>query len=984
MPLVIKTADFPAAALDGTANAILNGGGNLRAYTDSSKATRLPLDIVTLVSSGSPDALVHARIDTAESAATIYFETHESETTQPAVGAAFGRNAVWADYEAVLHLSETGDGTAGEYIDSSGNGHDGQLTSGTSPPAAITTNHPFGGTWSGFGNSHAITLANTAAMITGGDFNFSIFYNVTLLNNAKGLFGNRFGSSSDYAQMKLNGQVRVNGAGDVTVGGTQATADVTNKMQADVGAGGIEYFQNGASKNTGSGQTLTTDDDFRIGTYYDASSERFINGNACEARIRKSKLGATWVAVEYANQIGNGDWATSSAWAETTPDTTKTASIAIQAQTATIAMTVEYTPPEVNNTVVELFCVGTGTSTPYLIDANNADNNLLINYQTDKAVFVNDASGTGLDFTAGAATSNAAYAMLSNAKDNGDIATKLNGVKKMWILLVLDLTAGHANGSRIFHFGEDSGNGIMGLTVTTSKLEMRWDNAATGNGSDFPLPPVGKTIVAINIDTNQASLGDRVKTYYDKVEQTNTTSDISQFSALSEMTSATGDFVVGNRGSANRGIQGVIRYLKIVKDENLTAQEIIDSYDGLSANDDIDWQDQEPPFVAPAQVDYIMTSIFNRAAYSSSSTATPFTVALKAGATAPPTSSWGYFTIEQNDDNAIFANVVGELTTATNFVVHGIEQTSESDDSMPVFAGALNIFSSLPVKRISEAEEDGRDIVLMIGDGNCVGNNGTASSTNGWNEILDRPSASVLTLNLGTLAVNDAHSGTVTDNELTNQYHIAEEPLPHTQNAGGFPPANSVGFGIPLAKQYFHRTQWARQALVLPLGKTADSSFTGTQWIASTGSLYLAAVSAVDTALAANAESRVSMIVISLGHLDASGAASAAFEAALDALINKLRSDAFAGNAMQTDFSKVPVVVCGLHADFITTIGAEATAINNSLADTPNRLRNTAFAAIDASYTTDASTWYWDATAMRDMGKVIYTAYTNTFTNIVI
>src|SRR3989344_9011926 len=40
-----------------------------------------------------------------------------------AVTDTYGRNAVWADYEVVLHLNET-TGGSGAFIDSTGNGHD--------------------------------------------------------------------------------------------------------------------------------------------------------------------------------------------------------------------------------------------------------------------------------------------------------------------------------------------------------------------------------------------------------------------------------------------------------------------------------------------------------------------------------------------------------------------------------------------------------------------------------------------------------------------------------------------------------------------------------------------------------------------------------------------------------------------------------------------------------------------------------------------
>jgi len=237
-------------------------------------------------------------------------------------------------------------------------------------------------------------------------------------------------------------------------------------------------------------------------------------------------------------------------------------------------------------------------------------------------------------------------------------------------------------------------------------------------------------------------------------------------------------------------------------------------------------------------------------------------------------------------------------------------------------------------------------------------------------------------LHLGTQVVDATHASTSADSEVTNQYIIAEEPLPHINNAGNFPPANSVGFGIPLGKAYFHRTQWAREVVLLPLGATTNSSFDGTQWTASTGSLYTAAVNATNTFLAEDSHNKLAMIVISLGLLDSTAGANATFEASLDALINKFRSDAFTGNTLQSVFTKVPVVVCGLPTDFISTTGAAATAIDAILVDTPNRLSNTAFADPDVGYATETSDNHWDATAQRLFGEVIYTAYLNTFKNI--
>jgi len=75
---------------------ILNGGGNLRAYTDDTKATQLPLEVVTFVTGGSPEVQVWVKA-TAVTGGTIYLEADSVATSQPAVTDTYGRNAVWVD-----------------------------------------------------------------------------------------------------------------------------------------------------------------------------------------------------------------------------------------------------------------------------------------------------------------------------------------------------------------------------------------------------------------------------------------------------------------------------------------------------------------------------------------------------------------------------------------------------------------------------------------------------------------------------------------------------------------------------------------------------------------------------------------------------------------------------------------------------------------------------------------------------------------------
>ena len=677
------------------------------------------------------------------------------------------------------------------------------------------------------------------------------------------------------------------------------------------------------------------------------------------------------------------------------------------AQSATLALAAVYVPPPDTSAIEEWFFAeaASGTAPLEATPVHNALNKLTLNYQTNKMNYFNDATGTGLQLTAAAASDNGPYAILENAQDNGDIASKLTGKSVIYFIIVLDLIAGHTNGARLLHYGGDATDGILGITVGTATLELRWNKTASGDGRVFPNPPVGKTIMLIQIDTSEADNNDRVKCYYDNVFTASTGSGtVTLNSVLPGPGGTATDFVVGNRGSANRSVEGTIRYLKMGRDRILSAEERLAAYTGLAANDDISWQTQtfdvtaafaaqsaqlsmivQALFNYTAPIENIMTSVLNKVYGTSVSTASPFTFTIDAASNAVVDGARFFVMIEQQANIGIWANVViTYASTGTVMTIVEILETSESDNSMPTFASAVNIFSSVPISMMSEAQEEGRDGILVFGDGNAVGNNGTTLTTTGWSEVLDHVDPNVLTLNLGSLVANATHSATATNAQVTNKYLPAAEPLPHTNNAGLFPPANSVGFGAALGREYFHRQPWSRQTVVLPLGKTAASSFTTGEWVQSSGAMYTATQSAVNTFLAENAFNKIAMIVISLGVNDSAAGANAAFQAALDALINKFRGDAFTGNTLQTDFSKVPVVVCGLPKDFITTVGAAATAIETSLSTTPGRLRHTAFANTDAGYLTDASDYYLDANAQREFAKVIYTAFTNTFTNVVV
>jgi len=84
-------------ALDGTT--FINGGGSLRLYTDATKTTQLPVDVVSFVTGGTPEVKVFTRLPSYASGETIWIESDATATSQPVSTSTYGSEAVWQDYD---------------------------------------------------------------------------------------------------------------------------------------------------------------------------------------------------------------------------------------------------------------------------------------------------------------------------------------------------------------------------------------------------------------------------------------------------------------------------------------------------------------------------------------------------------------------------------------------------------------------------------------------------------------------------------------------------------------------------------------------------------------------------------------------------------------------------------------------------------------------------------------------------------------------
>ncbi|MFQ5921694.1 MAG: LamG-like jellyroll fold domain-containing protein [Anaerolineales bacterium] len=124
IPVYVDLADLGA---DFFSN-VKSDGGDIR-VTNSDGATEMAREVVA-INTGAQTGELHFRADNLSSSANTSFYIYYGNggASDYAVTAPFGRNAVWSNnYAAVYHLEEdaAGTGTLNLYVDSTGNGNDG-------------------------------------------------------------------------------------------------------------------------------------------------------------------------------------------------------------------------------------------------------------------------------------------------------------------------------------------------------------------------------------------------------------------------------------------------------------------------------------------------------------------------------------------------------------------------------------------------------------------------------------------------------------------------------------------------------------------------------------------------------------------------------------------------------------------------------------------------------------------------------------------
>jgi len=227
-----------------------------------------------------------------------------------AVTDTYGRNKVWNNYLAVLHMAETPTGSAGDIINSVGSNNftSVNMESGDRIDGKFTYALNFGGI------DEYLNLAN--ALITTTPHTFSAWVkipNVDASSIAIASIGDT--ASADYESMLYvssgtTPQWAVSALTRGTAPNEIANADTAITEDAWFLAHGvwsatdnrIAYFNGGNSGSNTVSKTYSSYDTTRVGNRANLDGGLYITGLISEVRISATALSSTWISTEYSNQ----------------------------------------------------------------------------------------------------------------------------------------------------------------------------------------------------------------------------------------------------------------------------------------------------------------------------------------------------------------------------------------------------------------------------------------------------------------------------------------------------------------------------------------------------------------------------------------------------------------------------------------------------------------------------------------------------------
>jgi hypothetical protein len=300
-PGYIDLSEAPQALWD----AVTSGGGDIRVFENQAGGlVELPAEVVSCDTSAETGELHYLLPSISASTPQEIRLYADGVSSRYDHADPFGRNAVWGDYAAVLHLNDS------NYTDSTGKGCDGTANSA---PTQTATGHPFGGMWTSFdGVDDYVSLSTGGALDNSFITVQAVARIVTLPAGTNEGIVSSFHSTQPQNFFNLaasnlrttftvnDGSFSEDALGSVSDTGTAVWFHGTSEASA------VRLYQNGSQDAVHTGisgdNQFSTTEDVLIGSYYDKTSVRSINASIGGVRLRAEILSANWITTEYNNQ----------------------------------------------------------------------------------------------------------------------------------------------------------------------------------------------------------------------------------------------------------------------------------------------------------------------------------------------------------------------------------------------------------------------------------------------------------------------------------------------------------------------------------------------------------------------------------------------------------------------------------------------------------------------------------------------------------
>jgi len=285
--------DFPTYVdLDRLGITTLAEAESVRVYADSAKTTEWAREIVSATE-------MHVKVPSLTSTVEIFVDW-DGVRADYAVGATYGRNAVWVDYEGVWHLGEAVNNSSDGYLDSTGNGNHGTGRS----MALAAVDSPTGKGQDFDGAADGITVPSSSS-IDAPTTNQKLTISSWIKKDAVG------GTPQDYIVGGLNTYSIIHGyvrnTYELFSSGLRYTIGVVTDTDWNYIATSFDNSANtsissvnGSNSTSSEGGSLSTaSNNFIIGA---ASASNNFNGKISEVRVRSDVLSGNWFTTEYNNQ----------------------------------------------------------------------------------------------------------------------------------------------------------------------------------------------------------------------------------------------------------------------------------------------------------------------------------------------------------------------------------------------------------------------------------------------------------------------------------------------------------------------------------------------------------------------------------------------------------------------------------------------------------------------------------------------------------